>query len=82
MRERHIGETPAARSVAQEHPIGIDDGQSGAHEICKVHQAFMDVLMDAVARAAEDSDPVLHSEAGTWKTVVLRYWDVDDFVCG
>ena len=52
----------------------------GQHEVGQVGQALVNLLVQAVALAAEDAVPVLHAQRGAGETVVLGDGQIDDFV--
>src|ERR1035438_59810 len=67
--ERHIRGITAAWPVSEEHAVGVDDRQRWPHEIGKVYQAFVNLLVQSLARASPNAVPVLERKKGALKSI-------------
>src|ERR1035438_2652887 len=78
--EHDIFYIAAGWSIANEHPVGVDDRQCRTDEIRKVNQAFVDALVELMPGATQNSVPVLHSQSCAREAVMLGDGNVDDLV--
>ncbi len=75
-----VVDVASLRTVSHEHAHRVDDDERRAHEGREVGDGDVDVLVQAVAPAADDAVPVLHSAGEPGQVVVLGHRHVDDLV--
>src|ERR1017187_5104249 len=78
--ERHVFKVAARWAVAQQDAVAVDKGDRGQHETGQVSEALVNLLVQAVALAAENTVPVLHAKRDASEAVVLGDGQVNNLV--
>ncbi len=78
--DRDVFQVAARWAVAQQHSITIEQCEGRHHEGRQVYQAGMNLLVQAIALASQDAEPVLEAERRTSQGMVLGNRQIDDFI--
>ncbi len=78
--QRHILKIPARWPVPQKNPIAIHNRERRQHEPRQVRQALMNLLMQPISLAAQNSVPVLHPQRCAGQLVMLRNRQIENLV--